>query len=191
MKASEGMDFTSASAAAQAAFCSALAAANVGRFPSTLLVQHMVTVHGCVLLMVAVVEVEPAAGLEAIWDGGAAEAVASSVTAYDGFAWTVLASTHSSSSGMRHISCEALDELLQEEGEAVAGLQQALLHKVAGIGASVSAITYAGSRCGVVAGWGQQLRLKVLHVSPVQQLRSRTRSPMVAATARGPHSAIR
>ena len=174
----DGLDFSSASAAAQAAFRSALHAANGGRYSSTLLVQHMVTVPGCVLLMAEVVEVEPAAALEAMWDGGPAEAVASSVPAYDGFAWTVIPSSHSSSSGLEHISCEVLDELLQEDREAAAALQQALLHEVAGNGARVVATNPGGGGCGVVAGWGQQLHLKVLQLSPVEQLEEQNQEPI-------------
>ena len=174
----DGLDFSSASAAAQAAFRSALAAANGGRYSSTLLVHHIVTVPGCLLLMAEVVEVGPAAALEDMWDGGPAEAVASSVPAYDGFAWTVIPSSHSSSSGMEHILCEALDELLQEEGEAAAALQQALLHDAAGNGASVVATNPVGGGCGVVAGWGQQLHLKVLQLSPVQQLEEQNQEPI-------------
>ena len=174
IKAPEDMDFSSASAAAQAAFRSAFAAADAGRYSSTLLVQHMVTVPGCVLLMVAVVEVEPAAGLQAMWDGAAAGTVASLVPAYDGFAWTVIPS----SSGLEHISCDSLDELLQEEGAAAAALQQVLLPQVAGNALNGSATDPLGGGCGVIAGWGQQLRLKMLQLSQGPQLKEQNQEPV-------------
>ena len=177
-----GLDFSFASAAAQAAFRSALAAANGDRFPSTLLLQHIVTVPGCVLLMAKVVEVEPAAALEVVWAGAAEGAVAASVPAYDGAAWAVISSTHSSSSGMEHISCNALDELLQE-GVAAAALQQALLHQVAGNGPSALAAHPGGGGCGVVAGWGQQLQPKLFQLSPVQQLEQQHQQQLTGSSS--------
>ena len=168
------MDFSSASAAAQAAFRSALAAANGGGFPSTLLLQHMVTVPGCVLLMAEVVRSD-SEGLHGS-EGNETDAglPPAAVPALDGVAWSLLPTNRSSSSSTVHISFKLLEELLNGEGTAAAAaaLQQAPPNQLGGswVEASAAAMAGLGGCCaGVVAQWGQQLLLKVLEGPPEQQ----------------------